>query len=149
MSKSHYRLYLKPLKERPDFRLVITWLWKDFHNVDTDGNASNPASKEWTELYIRNRECTEETIEIEPISENPLVLQISASQKGLLYRITYFLNLVSEGGVSFDSEFKNMVLKENLIDKMEGFNLKKAQERVQNSIWQKATLENPYPNLKK
>ena len=136
MSKSHYRLYLKPLKERPDFRLVITWLWKDFHNVDTDENASNPASKEWTELYIRNRERTEENIEIEPISENPLVLQISASQKGLLYRTTSFLNLVSEGGVSFDSEFKNMVLKENLIDKMEDCNLKKAQERVQNSIWQ-------------
>lgn len=143
-----FKLYLKLLKERPDFRLIITWLWKDFHNVDTDGNASNPASKVWTELYVQNRENKEEIIQVYPISENPLILQISASQEQLVYRVTYFLSLASEGEISLNEELTQLIDKEFLLEGIKDFNIKESLERVKNSIWQKATLENPYPNLK-
>ncbi|MCA9217630.1 MAG: hypothetical protein KDB27_31390 [Planctomycetales bacterium] len=32
-------------RQRPDFRLVITFLWHDLFDVDTEGNSHNPASQ--------------------------------------------------------------------------------------------------------
>ena len=42
------RFFVQPEGPRPDFRLVITFLGGDSHNVDTDGNSHNPASRDWT-----------------------------------------------------------------------------------------------------
>ena len=51
-------------KARPDFRLLVSFLWGDEHDVDTDGDAKHPASTDWTDLYCANRQNATETFEV-------------------------------------------------------------------------------------
>ena len=36
------RFHVRPTGPRPDFRLVIAFLWAEMHNVDSDGNRTIP-----------------------------------------------------------------------------------------------------------
>ncbi|MDO1451958.1 hypothetical protein Q0590_37160 [Rhodocytophaga aerolata] len=133
---------------RPDFRLVESFLWSDFHNTDTDGNSYNPASRDWTELYIASRENKDEVIDINPINNNPLILEIKASNEILGNRVAYFLAKETLGQVIYKEE-TDLTDADFLLDKLgSNFNLQEALERAERSIWRKSTLENPYPNLK-
>ncbi len=85
---------------RPDYRLVISFLWHDLYNVDTDGNAEDPASRQWTQLYIRNRQDGSEIIDIFPVSEQPLILQIESTKRQLAAHVTYFLAAYMSAGVA-------------------------------------------------
>ena len=38
------QFYVNAEHDRPDFRPVITYLWHDILNVDTDGDSFDPAS---------------------------------------------------------------------------------------------------------
>ena len=70
------RFHVRPAGPRPDFRVVIAFLWTEMHNVDSDGNSDNPASREWTELYLMNREKTSEVVDVSPVETSPLVLAV-------------------------------------------------------------------------
>ncbi len=63
--------YVMPLNDRPDYRLVLTFIWSDQRNCDTAGNSSNPASHEWTELYCRNRENEPEVFDVSSLGWEP------------------------------------------------------------------------------
>ncbi|WP_338762278.1 hypothetical protein WAF17_17295 [Bernardetia sp. ABR2-2B] len=141
-----FTFFLNPKKERPDFRLVITWLWNDLQNVDTEGNSYNPASKEWTELYIVNRENKNEKIDIYPITENPLLLEISATTKELSYKLVYFLSEQTEGDIFMEKEMNNIISKTEILNHIDSKWLEDAKKRIDNSIWKNITLENPYPS---
>ncbi len=136
--------FIKPLTLRPDFRLVITFLWSDLHNVDTEGNSSNPASQEWTELYVMNRENEHEVFNVDPVAEQPLTLRICSDLHELAARVAYFLATetqsqvaVSEAGPWHDPEWLN--------DQVGDFDLAEATRRADRSRWRRATIENPYP----
>ncbi|MCR9201762.1 MAG: hypothetical protein NXI04_24210 [Planctomycetaceae bacterium] len=77
--------------ERPDFRLVITYLWHDFFNVDTDGDSYNPASRKWTQLYIRNRQDDSQIVDIDPATDDPLILRVESKQEYLATTIASLL----------------------------------------------------------
>ena len=68
------RIFIRPKGPRPDFRLVITFLWSDMRNVDSDGDSDNPASTTWTWLYVKDRVCPTSTVETSAVSTDPLVL---------------------------------------------------------------------------
>ena len=140
------RFYIRPSNPRPDFRLVISFLWRDFHNVDTDGNSHNPASRDWTELYCQNRENEEEFFEVYAVQASPLVLQVESEQRWLAARVAYFLAVETGSGFSIHSTgpFRDPVaLRELSAD----FDWGAAEQRAAASCWRRSTLENPYPNL--
>src|SRR5215213_7425264 len=106
------QFFIRPRGPRPDFRLVITFLWGDFHNVDTDGNSHNPASHDWTELYCTNREAARERVDVFPAQDDPLTLRVRSEVPELAARVAYFLaaetnSMVAEsdGGSWHDCEW--------------------------------------------
>jgi len=142
------RVFLQSRGPRPDFRLVITFLWADLHNVDTDGNSYNPASRDWTELYCQNRENKAETFNVAPASESPLTLEVESNLPELAARVAYFLATETSAVVS--SELSGpwqeaAVLRESL----GSFDLAAAEFRARKSVWREATLDDPYPNLRR
>lgn len=127
--------------ERPDFRLFWIYLWGEKHNIDSDGDSFNPASREWTELYMSSREIKNKTFEIGKIKDEPLVFEILSDDRHILNRVTYFLKRETNGTTKETDE--------TLILSMgNDFNLEEALKRADESIWRKSTLDNPYPNLK-
>ena len=140
------KFYFQPKLPRPDFRLVITFLWGDFHNVDTDGDSYNPASREWTELYCKNREYDVEVFDTQPVLEEPLTLQVESARAELAARVVYFLAVETCSQI-VDNLNGQWQEPEWLEDQMGHFDLAAAISRSATSCWRKSTLENPYPNL--
>jgi hypothetical protein len=133
---------------RPDFRTVISFLWSDLHNVDSDGDSYNPASREWTELYLRNREKEEEVVEVLPEEEEPLVLRVVSPFRTIALGVSYFLVHWSSGDI-LDVDSKKPINQKLVMDELEAtFHLTSRIERAERSIWNQSTLEQPYPNLK-
>lgn len=142
------QLYLTPKQSMPDYRLLITWLWSEFNNTDSDGNSFNPASNDWNELYLCNREKTNEVININPIDKSAKTLEITGSTKELIFQTAYFLAIETKGKISLDSKGVKVIGLEEMTKLVSNFDLNSATKRVAKSIWRKATLENPYPNLR-
>jgi hypothetical protein len=140
--------FLRTPNPRPDFRLVLTFLWSDNRDCDTEGNSRNPASREWTELYCRNRETPAEVFDVSPVNAEPLVLVVESPHGWLAARIAYFLAVESVGSVA-DKPDGVYTGPHVLTSKMGDFDLEAANERVRQSVFQGATLEDPYPNLRR
>jgi hypothetical protein len=141
------KLFVNPSGPRPDFRLVISFLWKDFHNVDTDGDSHNPASRAWTELYIANRECPSEIVEVLPARLDPLVLKVQSESEVLAHRVAYFLARETAGEVAAETG-ASISLGELATRLGADFDLDRAIRRADQSIWRSATEANPYPKLR-
>ena len=67
--------FVRAERERPDFRLVITYLWHDLYNVDTDGDSYNPASRTCTRLFVRNLQDESQVVYVNPQTNSPCVLR--------------------------------------------------------------------------
>lgn len=133
----------------PDYRTVISFLWSDLHNVDSDGDSHNPASREWTELYLRDRENEEDVVEIVPVESESGILRIVSPYRAMSLGVAYFLVHWASGKI-LDAETKAHLNEKAVIDELEvSFDLLKRIERAEQSIWNQSTLEEPYPNLKK
>jgi len=137
--------HVRPSGPRPDFRLVITFLWKELHNVDSDGNADHPASRAWTELYLMNRDDKTEVVRVHLVSATPLVLAVDSDTAYLSARVAYFLARETRGEVALgtDAYASPDALLSYLGD---GFDLAAALQRADESVWRRATRESPYPN---
>lgn len=140
------RFFLQPQGPRPDFRLVVTFLWEDFHNVDTDGNSHNPASRDWTCLYVQNRECEHEIVEVGAFSEHPLILQVDSQTPELAARVAWFLAKETNAKVAPEptGPWHDVSLLENQVG---SFDLIEAERRATLSCWRRAAPDDPYPNL--
>ena len=141
------KFFVQTTSLRPDFRLVITFLWGDYHNCNTDGDSNNPASRDWTEFYCRNRENSVEAFDVSPIHKEPLLLQVESHHAWLAARVAYFLSVESAGVIAEHQEGP-FAAPEALVSQMGDFDLAAAMQRVRRSPFQKATRDNPYPNLR-
>jgi len=74
---------------RPPIEEVAHHLWGDA-NFDSDGNADTHYSN-WTELTVIRRPDYDERVDIDPVSDNPLVLKICSSTPGPARRAAEFL----------------------------------------------------------
>jgi len=102
------RFYVTAPNPRPDFRLVIAFLWRDGQNVDTEGDCDHPASHDWTELYVANREePAEPPVDVSSDGQSPLVLVVKSESEYLAARVAYFLAMTTGGDVSprYDCDF--------------------------------------------
>jgi hypothetical protein len=143
MSKT--TIYVSAPQERPDFRLVQTFLWSDEQDVNSDGNAHNPASHDWTELYMTNRDDDTESFDVSPIQREPLILAVESRSDKLAARVAYFLALRTGGQISFFSHgsFQEPTVLLPLLG--HDFTVTAALNRVARSRYAPATIEDPYP----
>ena len=84
---------------RPPFGQVADHLWDVGCDVDSDGNSRSPDDREWTELTVILRSDTEQRVDVDPISNDPLVLRVHSSNQLLCYRAAEFIASVSGGGL--------------------------------------------------
>jgi hypothetical protein len=138
--------YVKIEGNRPDFRMLAAFLWGDFHNINSDGNANNPASREWTELTLQNRESPFERVDINPIKTDPLVLKVKSNRRDIAARTAYILAKETNGMVADELESEYKHYRFLISETGDDFNLQDALSRFENSIFAKTTLENPYPS---
>jgi len=129
-----------------DFRTVISFLWSDFHNVDTDGDSQNPASRQWTDLHILNRENSKETVDIMIETRSPLVFRVESKLESLAARIAFFLAEWCHGEVR---TLDGCPVRDILALAGQEFSISAGMARARSSIWNKSTLANPYPNQEK
>ena len=145
MAKRNH-IKVKVNSERPDFRVFASYFFgEDLHSYDSEGDSFPVTSKKWTELYMGSRQESNLNFEICAISENPLVLVVSSKEPENAYRIAYFLARETNGEIL--DENNGIIPLRNLIKKMGNFNLQERLLLADQSIWRRATEENPYPNL--
>lgn len=133
---------------RPDFRVFATYFFgDDMYNYDSEGDSFQVTSKSWTELYMCSRENEALCFDIWKINDEPLVFKVTSQTKEIVNRIAYFLSRETDGEIIDDEG--NVVSAENIIQGMGNFDLAQRLELADNSIWRKATEDNPFPNLNK
>jgi hypothetical protein len=131
--------------DRPDYRIFSVFLWGNDHKIDSDGDSYNPASRSWTELYMRSRE-RKGGFEISQVSDNPKIFEVKSSNGYMANRAALFLARETAGMiVSPDNALHSYHV---LVLKLGDFDLQQALERADQSVWRKSTPELPYPNLK-
>jgi hypothetical protein len=97
-SKSIY--FVKVRTPRPPFPSVAVFLWGREADYDSDGNASAVKDTSWTELTLDSRERQNERVDVDPVSESPLVLKVVADHQAFAAKTAYFLTVTTDGEVS-------------------------------------------------
>lgn len=82
---------------RPSLNVIVIELWGQGANVDSDGNSNSPDDQFWTELTLENRAILGSRIDVDPVSERPLVLKVQADTEELRNRLVALL-VRSSGG---------------------------------------------------
>jgi hypothetical protein len=141
------KLFVRVGGPRPDFRLVLAFVWGDAE-TDTDGNSRNPASREWTELYAQNWGRRDEAFNVFPVSGDPLVLQVQSEREWLAAVVAHLLAEATGGGVS-DQAAGPFHPPASVLSRAGGFDVAAAWERFRASPFHRATLDDPYPNLRR
>lgn len=140
-------IYFKTKELRPDFRLVCEWVSENINSIDTEGDSHNPASREWTWLYLSNRRLENEDAEIGQTQEHKEIYEIESSKEEFGWFLAYFLAKETNAIVSLDKKFEKLIELNDLKSKVVNYDIDQSLKRTHNSIWRKSTTENPYPNL--
>jgi len=148
MEHSIYCFYIRPNGPRPDFRVVKAFLWSDARNVSSDGDSYNPASRDWTYLFLCNRNNATEMVMVSQMPpEPPLVLEIKSKCEYMAVRCAYFLAVQTNSDIA-ETPTGGAFDPDGLVEKMGAdFDPDAAMRRAEQSLFARSTLENPYPNL--
>ena len=139
-------LYVQPAGPRPDYRLVLAFVWGDAADCDTDGNAQHPADRGWTELYAQNRSRPSEVFDVTTALEDPLTLEVESPAEWLAAAVAHLLAVASAGRVSADLNGP-FGLASTIRPRVNDFDMDAAWSRYAGSPFQRSTAEYPYPNL--
>ncbi|SFM22440.1 hypothetical protein [Marinobacter zhejiangensis] len=129
-------------KPRPDFRVFFDLLFGQGRNVDSEGDAYPVFSREWRDLYFKDREGDEPKVEIYAEIGNPLEFEVESKSVRLeelsaLYLFLFCGDSISKGGIDLG------------VDAVNQLKIKYSGEllRAENSIWHNSNENNPYPNI--
>lgn len=132
---------------RPDFRVFWSFLWGDDHDIDSDGDSYNPASRTWTFLTMASREISNTRFEIIASRKNSSLFTVCSKNEWITRRVAYFLARETQGTIFQEG---NLVDPAELAHQLgDDFNLNEALHRADSCIWRQSTLENKYPNRDK
>ena len=97
---SDHVLYLRNPGPRPAYYFLAEHLWGVGCNIDSDGNSDTPEDNGWTELslFLRGAPSLEQ-VDIDPISESPLVLKIQSPSQVLCERVAQYLANTAGGTI--------------------------------------------------
>lgn len=94
-----YRINVVQPGPRPPYYRVAEHLWGAGCNIDSDGNSETPEDSRWTELTIELRGSDEKRVDIDPLSSEPLILQVRATSPALAEETAKFIVEWSGGKV--------------------------------------------------
>ena len=87
---------------RPPFHAIAEHLWGAGVNFDSDGDSRTLEDPNWTELTVIRRDGTDERLDIDPVAEEPLTLQVVSESRDLARRAAAFLADATGGGLEED-----------------------------------------------
>lgn len=143
-----HTLYVTAPNERPDYRLLIVFLWDDKKDVDSDGNSMNPADRNWTELTLAPRDSPHERVDIDEFIHAPLVLKVQSENREVALRAAYIIACQTEGKIAFTEKGPFVDPELYVVEINKTFHLNDATTRFNRSPFLKTTIENPYPDLR-
>jgi hypothetical protein len=82
---------------RPPYVLVAEYLWGAGVDFDSDGDSRTPDDPNWTELTVIRRGGDSERVDVNPVSESPLVLKVVSESRRLALRVANFLARTTGG----------------------------------------------------
>lgn len=97
-SMDHFLHVISP-GPRPPFFQVAEHLWGAGCIIDSDGNSKTPDDLQWTELTLILRGNPKQRVDIDPISDVPLILAVRSSHQSLCRMAVEFIVAVSGGEV--------------------------------------------------
>lgn len=127
-----FKMYVRPAGLRPDYRLVACFLWGSDRDYDSDGDCQYPSDRQWKELTLIDRANDEDRVDVVPVSENPLTLEVFSPSSALACRCAFFLALYSDGDVS-TAPSGEYVRPDQVLKELGDFDLEAATVRIQNS----------------
>ena len=92
-----YSLQIVAPGPRPPYFQVAEHLWGVGCDFDSDGDSSTPGDRQWTELTVCLRSSPEQRIDIDPLSNDPLVLLVRSSDQSLCQQAAEFITTVAGG----------------------------------------------------
>ena len=97
--------YVTVPNPRPMFWSIAWFLWGPDPSFDSDGDAIPAASSSWTELTLhlrddRGRTISNQRVDVDPYSEDPLTLYIHSENPSLALRTAYILAYHTGGKIS-------------------------------------------------
>ena len=111
---------------RPPFAIIAYFLWGNDVDFDSDGNSETPSDTTWKELTLINREGKNERLDIDPISQSPLILRVASEDPALATKAAYFLGVTTDGKISSTLPGGNWRNPEFLLNTVHDFNAPKA-----------------------
>jgi len=103
--------------DRPDFRVFIDLVYGHGRNVDTEGDSFPVHSREWTELYVKDRESDDLSFEIYADDCDPGIFVVTSHAVATEELVALYL---------FDDSGSTLMREHALIDPagLEGLRLK-------------------------
>ena len=86
-----YELRIHVNGPRPPCARVAEHLWGVGVDFDSDGDSTSATDPNWTELTVERRQEPRERVDIDLVSEQPLVLKVVGSSVSLTRRAAEFL----------------------------------------------------------
>jgi hypothetical protein len=129
-------------KPRPDFRVFIDLLFGYQRNVDSEGDASKVYSRDWQDLYLRDRESKEPPVEIYSLTEIPLLFAVSSQSSRLEELAAIYLYLYCGTSIEVDDEVLPDITIKHLKSKYS-----EELKNAKHSIWHQSSEKNPYPSF--
>lgn len=129
-------------KPRPDFRVFGDLLFGIDNDVDTEGDAYPVYSRDWRDLFLKDRKSDNPKVEIYSEESSPLLFKIESKSTKLRELAALYLYMYCGDSISIDGvELSDQIIKDLL--KKYPKELKRANE----SVWHGSSEENPYPNI--
>ncbi|MFT5497413.1 MAG: hypothetical protein ACI9TH_002819 [Kiritimatiellia bacterium] len=133
--------FVRIVGDRPDFRVFISLLYSDFHNVDTDRDSHPGHSRKWTYLYIEDRSREAPSVCLEVCTHSSYFSVSSDSERleelTALYLLEYCGDQIMVGEKVLSEEVVTC-LKSRYVFYF---------ARAQGSVWHQSSDQFPYPNL--
>ena len=95
--KQPYSVRVECRGPRPEARAISIVAWDSSTEVQLVGDFENPTDDSWSRLTVVRVDNPEQRIEIEPVSQEPLVLKISSNEKKCAHNVAFFIAMESHG----------------------------------------------------
>jgi hypothetical protein len=92
--------YVRVQTARPPYSSVGYFLWGTDASFDSDGNALFPTDSDWTKLTLLDRTNTDSRVDIHPVLDDPLTLELTGKPIFLAARAAYYISMATNGTVS-------------------------------------------------
>ena len=82
---------------RPDAGSISTVAWEKPTEAHLSGDFESAADTSWTRLSVVRVDDAARRVDIEPLSQEPLVLRVSSDEKKCADRVAFYIAMESHG----------------------------------------------------